>query len=325
MEAQKRLFKIIQSGIPDNQRLSDMVEELLGVCSNSAYRRIRGETELTFSELQKICNRFNLSMDEILNYKSGTGALFHFNPLQYSEQESYISQMKRMLDVLNRLTLSSDREIIYAAQSIPFYHLVTQPELACFNLYVWNKALNYIDLSYEAFCRNLDKEGILSMYKKIHHAFMAIPSKEIWTIHTIGFLLRQLEYFWQIGSFEKKDTVLQLLNQSTELIDTIHQYADYGLKGGKLQTPFSIYNCSVDLENSSMIARTENRLLLFIRLHTVNFIETDSEDLCHATFLWNNGLIVKSTLISGESSAKQRTRFFKRVKNKIEECVQKIK
>ena len=325
MEEQKHLFTIIKTGISDNQRLADVVEEILGKSSNSVYRRIRGETELSFSELLKICNHFNLSIDEIMNYRSGSGALFHYNPLRYSDQESYISQMKRMLDILNVLKSSSDKEIIYTAQSIPFYHLVAQPELACLNLFVWSKALKRLDVSYETFYQNLDKAEILSMYQKIHQAYMAIPSKEIWTIHTIGSLLRQLEYFWETGTFERKDTVLLLLNQLTALMDTIHRYADSGLKGSKLQVPFSMYNCSVDLDNNSMIARKENRLFLFIRLHTVNFIETDSEDLCHATVQWNNGLISKSTLISGESSAKQRTRFFRRIKDKIEEVANKIK
>ena len=212
MEKQKRLFKIIKSGISGNQRLSDVLEEVLGMSSNSVYRRIRGETELSFSELLKICTRFNLSIDEVLNYRSDSGALFHYNPLRYSDQESYISQMKRMLDILNVLKSSSDKEIIYTAQSIPFYHLVAQPELACLNLFVWNKALKRVDVSYETFYKNPDKEEIFSMYQKIHNAFMTIPSKEIWTIHTIGSLLRQLEYFWETGTFEKKDTVLLLLN-----------------------------------------------------------------------------------------------------------------
>ena len=108
-------------------------------------------------------------------------------------------------------------------------------------------------------------------------------------------------------------------------MDTVQQYAERGLKGNKQQMPFSMYNCSVDLDNNSMIARKENRLFLFIRLHTVNFIETDSEALCHATVQWNNDLISKSALISGESSAKQRKRFFRRVKNEIEEVTDKIK
>ena len=91
MEEQRRLFKIIKSGISNNQRLSDIVEALLNINQNAAYRRIRGETELTFSELLKISSKFNLSIDEILHYKSTSVALFHYNPLKISDQESYFN------------------------------------------------------------------------------------------------------------------------------------------------------------------------------------------------------------------------------------------
>lgn len=324
VEEQKYLFEIVRSKISDNKDLANTVEELLSLSPSSAYRRIRGETELTFSELRKIGNKFNLSIDEILNGGSMSGALFHYNPLKFLNRESYISQMKRMLNVFNALKLSADKEIVYTAQSIPFYHLVTQPELACLNLYTWNNTLNPINVPYEVFYENLDKTEIKSAYQKIHHAFMAIPSKEIWTVHTIGFTLRLLEYFWITGAFEQKETVLSLLNRLTNLMDTIQRYAESGLKGDTLRTPFSMYNCSIDLENNSMIARKNDRFSLFIRLHTANFIETSNQDLCNATVQWNNDLIAKSTLISGESSLKQRFRFFERAKNKIQALANKI-
>jgi len=325
MDAQKHLFEIVSSRISDRQRLSDVIEDLLGVHSNSAYRRIRGDTELTFSEIQKICNKFNLSIDELLNHRSTSGAVFHYNPLKLSDQDSYISQMQRMLNILNVLKSSSDKEIVYEARSIPFYYLVMQPGLAFLNLYIWNNTLQRLNISYEVFCGKLDKENMLSMYQKIHHAFIAIPSKEIWTVHTIGVTLRLIEYCFETGAFDKKDTVLLLLKQLSGLMDTVRQYADSGLKGGELKTPFAMYNCSIDLENNSMMAKKESRYSLFIRLHTVNFIETDNEELCNATLQWNNDLISKSAPVSGESSSKQRLRFFEQTKKKIEELVHKIK
>jgi len=92
MEAQKRLFEIIKSKINvDKYRLSDFIEELLNVSTDSAYRRIRGETELSFSELQKICGNYNLSMDNILNYKSNHSVLFHYTAVDFSNQVSYIN------------------------------------------------------------------------------------------------------------------------------------------------------------------------------------------------------------------------------------------
>ena len=147
-----------------------------------------------------------------------------------------------MLDMLNVLKSSSECEIVYAARSIPFYHLVSQPELAYLNLYIQNNALHRVNGSFEAFYGN-----------------------------------------------------------------------------------FSMYNCSVDLENNSMLTRKGNRLSLFIGLHSFNFIETYNEELCGAALQWSSDLISKSAPVSGESSLKQRIRFFEKAKSGIDELVRKVK
>ncbi|MDR2039182.1 MAG: helix-turn-helix domain-containing protein [Bacteroidales bacterium] len=113
MKEQKRLFEIVKSKISGQYRLADIIEDLLGVSSDSAYRRIRGEKELSFSELKKICEKFNLSMDEILNYNSNQGALFHYIPVNLENQESYIARFRfyqssrnKIEGLINKIELS---------------------------------------------------------------------------------------------------------------------------------------------------------------------------------------------------------------------------
>jgi len=325
MEEQVRLFEMIKEKISNRQRLSDVIEELLGVSSDSAYRRIRGETELTFSELKKISGKFNLSMDEILNYKSNQGALFHYDPLNIMDIDNYLFHLKRMFNVFNVLKSASDKEIIYTARSIPLLHLIKFPDLAFLNLFTWNNVLNPSNRLYNDFCSKLDKDRIISSYQQIHHAHSLIPTKEIWTVQTLDVTLRLLEYFYTTGAFEKKDTVLFLLEQLALLVDTIHQYADDGHKGGEQKTPFSMYNCSVNLYENCMLVRNENQLSMTLRLHMVNFIETDNDVLCNSMLKWQRGLISKSTPISGESSAMHRFRFFEFAKSNIERLVKKLK
>lgn len=325
MEEQRYLFEILKSRISKRQRLSDVVEELLSLSADSAYRRIRGETELSLSELKKICDKFNLSMDEILSYKSRQGVLFRYIPINLCDQESYISHLQRLLSILDALKPESDKEIIFTARSIPFYHLVMCPELAYFNLYACNNSLNGIKIPYDVFCNNLDKEKIISMYQQIHRAFMSIPSKEIWTVQTIGVTLRLLEYYFEIGAFGSEDTILTLLNQLSELMDKVYQYANDGYKEVKHKTPFFMYNCSVDLDNNCMMVRKGDHLSFNIILHMLHFMVTDNEVLCKATLKWENSLISKSSPISGESSLKQRYRFFESAKNKINELGDKVK
>jgi len=74
-----------------------------------------------------------------------------------------------------------------------------------------------------------------------------------------------------------------------------------------------------------MLIMNGTQLSMTIRLHLVNFIDTENEVLCDATLKWQRGLISKSTPISGESSAMQRFRFFESAKNKIESLVKKVK
>ena len=229
------------------------------------------------------------------------------------------------MNILNVLKSSSDSEIVYTARSIPLNYLIKYHDLAFLNLFTWNNVLNPASRSYDDFCNHLDKEMIISMYQQLHHAYMSIPSKEIWTVQTLDVTLRLLEYFYTTGVFEKKDTILHLLNQLSHLMDSVHQCADDGHKGGEQKTPFSMYNCSVDLYQNCMLTRNGNQLSVTLRLHMVNFIETNNDVLCNTMLKWQRGLISKSTLISGEASAMHRFHFFELAKNRIEGLVKKIK
>ena len=46
--AQDFLFQRIKALLPPNQTIVDAISELLNISSDSAYRRIRGETQLVF-------------------------------------------------------------------------------------------------------------------------------------------------------------------------------------------------------------------------------------------------------------------------------------
>jgi DNA-binding Xre family transcriptional regulator len=323
MEGQKRLFEIVKSKIPGQYRLVDVLEELLGVSTDAVYKRIRGKKELSFSELQKICEKFKLSMDEVLNYKSNQGALFQYAPVNFSEQESYFAYCKRMLETLTFFKSAQEKEVYYTAQDIPFFYFFDFPELMFFKLYAWNDTVSRTPISYDAFCERLDKNTILSLYKQMANAWQLIPSKEIWSNQTIDTILRLVEYYYDIGAFDKKETVLYLLNQLTALMETVKKNADEGCKQGDMQTPFSLYLCFVDFENNFMLIKREAKMSCTIRLFTVNSIVTDNEALCSETARWIDDLISKSILISGTSN-KERIRFFLSSKNKIDGLMNKV-
>ena len=323
MNEQKYLFDIIRKKIPDSQNLVDVVEKLLGIGNNSAYRRIRGEKELTIKELCILCKKFNISFDEVLNYKSGQSAMFNYTPIDLYKSENYVLYLKRSLEKMTALTSAQKKEIYVTAQDIPFYHLLNYPELTLFKLYAWNTTINRTPVSYCEFCNNLDKDAIMPIFKQMVEEYQNIPSKEIWTNQTIDNILRLLEYHFETGAFEKKETAILLLNQLTDLIDTVAKYTDDGCKGGDTKVPFLFYLSIVDLENSFMLVKKDENMSCILKLYTINGIVTENEAFCRETEKWINDLILKSTLIS-KTSSKEKFRFFQTTKNKIDELRNKI-
>ena len=241
MKEQIELFKIIKSKVSDQYNFVYVLEELLDLSTDAIYRRIRGEKELIFSELKKICAKFDLSMDEILHLSAGNSALFSYVPIDITKIENYTLYMENLLNRMTMLKSAPEKEIFFTAQDIPFFHFLKYPELTFFKLYAWNATINREPISYCKFCSLLDKEKLTPIYKQIHQTYMAIPSKEIWTNQTIDTILRLLEYHFETHSFEIKDNLLLLLNQLTELMNDVKLFADDNCKGYGEKTPFSLY------------------------------------------------------------------------------------
>jgi len=325
MEDQVRLFEIVKSKIPNKLSLVDEIEDLLGLSKESAYRRIRGEKLLSFAEWKIICEKYHLSIDEIINSKSEKGVLFQYNPVDISNIESYIACLKRLVNFMEVVAASSyEKELIFSALDIPVYHICKYPDLAFFKLFIWNDTLNSNSASFEKFCDGLQKNEILSVYEQIHHAYINIPSIEICTEQTIDIFLREFVFYFETGRFENKDTALFLLDRFLTLIESLKKYADNGYKDNNREIPFLLYSCSVDLENSFMLMKNGDQKYCVLDLYAISRIFTDNHLLCTETGKWMNNLIAKSIMISGTGAFKERLRFFQAISKKIEALIEKV-
>jgi hypothetical protein len=265
-----------------------------------------------------------VSFDEIIFKKSNQGVLFNYGQIIISDQESCINYSKQLLEILKIMQKASEKEIICVAQVIPYYSFVKWPELAFFMFYTCYNAVDYGMLSFNDFCKRLEKERFLPIFEQIYQLQMLIPTTEIWNIQTIDTTYRLLDYYFEIGAFECKKTALLLLDQFSQILETIKQYADYGFKDSGRKTPFTQYVCSVDLGNAVMLARNEKHLSCTIRLNTINSISADNDLICSDINKWINDLISKSIMISGRSSSRERIQFYNTANSKIEQLIEKI-
>jgi len=68
-EKQVALFSQIKQVLPPNHSLVDVIADLLGIRTDAAYRRIRGDKPIDFEEAIKLCKHFQISMDLFANVK----------------------------------------------------------------------------------------------------------------------------------------------------------------------------------------------------------------------------------------------------------------
>lgn len=315
MEIQKLFFGIVKNKLSPTLRLADVVGEILNIGSDSAYRRIRGETELTLSELTKLCHHFNISVDSIIHYQSDN-ILFQYKPLDMLDMNNYYSYMENLAALFEGISNAKEKEIYFMALDIPVPHFTPFLELTFFKIYTWFQSINNFPITYEKFVESLNKDFLSKIYQTINNAYKQIPSTEIWTNNTINPLLNLMDYYFDLNCFENKENANIIVKQLLELIQNIERYTEKEVKEYKGEkAPFRLYLSPVDIMNDFMITKRDGVTVTSIKLYTINGVFTSNEFFCSEVEKWMKDTASKSLRLSG-ASAKERYKFFLHLKDK---------
>lgn len=320
-EMQEVFIKHLKQVVPANVSLVDDIADLLKISNDSAYRRLRNETELSLDETYKICKHYRISIDSVLSNK-GDSVTCNYIKLTDSE-ENFDNYLTGLLMQLERLQKSEDAKIIYAAEEIPIFHSFFSKELAAFKLFYWQRSvLNIPAYQTKKFEWDVISEKQLEITDKIHKTYLKIPSTEIWTDETITTTIKQIEYYFESGAFKEKEDAILVLQELKKMAQAINQYAEEENK---------TKNCSFNLYNSDLVIGTNcihvtvaGSVISYISFNTMNSLTTSNNQFCEEIEHWMKNLIKKSTLISSIAE-KQRFQFFSKAYKAIDNCIERIK
>lgn len=310
--AQLEFIQRIKQMVPANHSLVDEVADLLQLSNDSAYRRIRGETALSIDEVVLLCNHYKISFDSFNNQHSGTVT---FNCKSLGNNDNSLEEyLTGILNDLKKIQGFDKKEIVYAAEDIPIFHNFKFPELTAFKLFYWNKSvINPPSLSGKKFNFDSISKEFIELSKNIYDTYSAIPSIEIWTEETISSLLKQIEFYWTSGLFERKEDALVVCDQVTQMVSMIEKQAEMGSKNknAACENNFTLYNSEIMIGNNTILVNMGAVKVTYISYHFFNSMITTNNSFCNETDSWLKNLIKKSTLISGVGE-KQRYQFFKK-------------
>ncbi len=327
MDYQGAFIQIIKKSVPAHIHLAEEVSCALGISADSAYRRLRGETDFTLNETVKLCLHFSIPL-EALNSEMEDVVTFKINNILGNS-----NRFSTYLDSLDRdlawLTKFDDSMLYYAAEDTPVFYHFFFPRLSAFKIIYWTKSIlnapQFQGLKVEDMVLPEDwKDKILDITQK----YQSIPTTEIWNEDTIKSTLQQIKFYWEAGFFQEIDTVKGVLEDLKNLIDMASKQAELGrkfnpVKGTYTDTPFSLYISDLMIGNNHVYMATGERSTSYIGYASFNYMRTANASFNRQVNDWLENLIAKSTLVS-KVAEKQRNQFFKLSLKRIEQLMEEI-
>ena len=196
-------FQKIKEGIPPNRSMVDELNEILGITNDGVYRRMRGETPLTFDETAKLCKHYGMSFDMFVETSRNT-VLFDYISTQNTENfmANYFSGIQSKLSAVKKMEL---KKIVYACEGIPIFYYFNFEELTRFKLFFWEKSVLEIpEMKSKGYSQLPVDDGMIKQAKELVKLYNTIPVTEIWNDETVNGNIKQLEFAWDTGMFAKK-------------------------------------------------------------------------------------------------------------------------
>jgi hypothetical protein len=138
-KVQEQLFQAIRERLPASVAFIDAIADALHVSTDSAYRRIRGETPLVLEEVKVLCRQFGVSLDALLQTDSDA-VMFH-PVLVDSTQHTFDDYLSGLIQRLRHLSGLRQKEIIYLSKDIPIFHYFHSKPLFAFRYFFWMKTI----------------------------------------------------------------------------------------------------------------------------------------------------------------------------------------
>lgn len=326
---QKIFFNHIKSLLPVNISFVDTVADVLNVSNDSAYRRIRGETQITLEEIKSLCLKFKISLDNLLHLNSDS--FVFVSTLTNNTDFNYGKWLVSVLDVIKKIKTFEPCHMSYLAKEFPFFYYFLIPEIAAFKSFFFMKSILFYDEWKGAkFSVKDDYSQYHQIWKDLFDTFISIPGTEIWNVENITSTLRQIEFYNATGVFKSKEDVYCLFDKLTEMLNHIQLQAEYGVKLHLNQKPttFSgtVYNLYINeliLGDNMQVMQLGDKCYTYLNHTILNHMMTTDERF-NLYMKRSLDVIAQKSIPISKVNEKERLIFFNRLRVKLENARKKI-
>lgn len=325
---QDYLFRRIKELVPEDVPMVDAISEILHLSSDSAYRRIRGETPLVLEEALILCRHFRLSFDQLK--ETGNGSILFQNFSINNKSYSYEQYLKELVGLVKKINECSKKEIVYLSKDVPIFHNFYFTPLIAFRYFFWMKSIvQHPDYAHREFDFNCISPEIEALSKELIKGYIQIPSTEIWNTECINSTISQIEFIKDSGLFASEADIKAVYESLEESILHIKAQAEAGKKfmpgeeNQKAGAGFRFFYNRVVLGDTTILVSANQKKSAYLNYSVLNYMVTMDEQFCEQCEKDLTNLMKRATLIS-QTGEKQRNIFFGILLSKIHDRLQNL-
>ena len=324
---QTDFINVLKLKVKPNVSFADEMSRLLNISADSAYRRIRCETDLSLNEAKILADYYKVSLQNLFNAQQRDfGFVYRAFDRKTISFERYLTYLVEDLKAIQK---ASEKNIVYCAKDVPIFHHFNFPELAAFKIFYWMKQVLQLSKYKEVcFSESLIEDKFIELGQKANSLYSDIPSTEIWTEDTLNSTLKQIAFFHRHKLISTTALTLKLIDGVAKMIEHIqndalkqHKESNHGLnpKGASFRLVFS----DMPLNNNAVYVKTDSVTTTYITHNTLNILSTSNPDFCRETHFYTENLIHNSTL-KNEPHRDGLSESFKHIFNSIHQFKSKI-
>jgi hypothetical protein len=248
------------------------------------------------------------------------------NPHAFKYDE-YLSNVVQQVKYMNGF---KQKSMTYLAKDIPIFHHFHFREIAAFKYYFWMRnILQNPEFATKKFSLNDYPDEYWDLGQKALSYYNQLDSEELWNIESINSTLRQIDYYYESNIFSNSDEIYALYDAADKLISHLEYQATEGYKYsvddlknalGKYQMYFN----EILILEGNILVTLDGTKMAFLIHNVLNFLQTNDVRFCDNMYEHVQNLKRKSTLISTVSE-RERSRFFKYLRQRIENRKQSLK
>jgi len=313
----------VKEVLPPNIGLAEELADILGVSTDSAYRRIRCETELSIDEVCKIAKKYSLSLDGIFS-NLGDTVTFTYTKLT-DNAENFEKYLNRIYNHVKAINAFPEKKITYIAEEVPIFYSFFSDRLTQFKLFYWQRSvLNIPMYQGKKFEFGIIPQAHVDLALNAFKEYRSIPSVEVWTNETIHTVLKKVEFYAESGAFQNTSDALAVLDEIKKMAAYLEQCAETGRKEISAPTEnLAMYCSDVVLGTNCIYINSGASKYAYITFNSLNSLTTNNQEFCEETEHWVKNIVKKSTLISGVAE-KQRFKFFNQMYKTIDACYERV-